>query len=76
MISDLGDNENESDRVLEMFGLKDISVLGPPELPKNYVGPSPHKDAAADTIMHDSNYSGKPKPAAIKKMRVAVQAKP
>ena len=76
MISDLGDNEDDSDRVLEMFGLKYISVLGPPELPKNFVGLSPHKNAASDAIMHDSNYSGKPKPVAAKRMRVAVQAKP
>ena len=72
MISDLGDNEDDSDRILEMFGLKDISVLGPPELPKNHAGPFPHKDVASDTIMYDSNYSGKPKPVAAKKMRVAV----
>ena len=75
MISDLGDNEDDSDRVLEMLGIKDINVLGPPELPKNYVDLSPPKEAASD-LMLDSNYSVKPKPAVGQKMRVAVKAKP
>ena len=35
MISDLDENEDESERAVEAFGLKDINDLGPPELPKN-----------------------------------------
>jgi hypothetical protein len=39
MISDLGDNEHEdegeSERAVEMLGLRDIDELGPPALPVN-----------------------------------------
>ena len=34
MISDLEEHEDESDRAVEAFGLKNINDLGPPELPK------------------------------------------
>ena len=34
MISDLEENEDESEVAVEMLGLKDINDMGPPELPK------------------------------------------
>ena len=60
--------EEDSERAVERLGLKDISELGPPSLPKEVPGkdddsfgkqdPAPPMDLQAQEKMMISNYSG------------------
>ena len=57
MISDLDENEDDSERAVEMLGLKGVNDLGPSKVPQTNDA-SFGQEQAAEPEGFESNYSG------------------
>jgi len=68
MISDLDEPEENSERAVELFGLRDISDLGPPDLPQQAENDS-FRDLGTVEVMVTTNYSGQQNVKTKPKMR-------